>query len=408
MIGFGAPGAYLSQGNRYAQLLQRMPNANNGTVTGGIANVLQQGLMGVALGRDQREQDQARQTMAQALQALQGTPADRITFTEPTRPDGTGEPFTEIPMVPGNSKLAAQLLSSNPYTAQMGYQLTLNDMQNQQQEKLLDKRFQQQKELRAIPQPTSALPAAPIQNFTKRQQLVDQFGENSAEVRTFDNYVRALPFLNAGPAFVQPGIAGSNTTPQVVPKGLNPGDEPAVKGAQAGATETAKLDAKREANFTKAQSALTGFKQQADLVSGTIDKAINLIGPYSTGYGAMLSGLPNTDARALRNYLDTIKANVGFDKLQQMREASPTGGALGQVSDTENRLLQAVNGAMDPMQSGQLKENLESIKTLYQQLLVERQKAFQQDYGNQGGQPNRPKSPSEMTDEELKNALGAQ
>lgn len=145
---------------------------------------------------------------------------------------------------------------------------------------------------------------------------------------------------------------------------------------------------KREAGYTKAQSALQGFKQQANLVTNTIDKAIGtisgstypLIGSTATGYGSY-APLPNTAARALRNQLDTIKANIGFDKLQQMRDNSPTGGALGQISDFENRLLQAVNGALDPAQEDQLVENLKVIKELYPQVLAEKERAFQQDYG---------------------------
>lgn len=142
--------------------------------------------------------------------------------------------------------------------------------------------------------------------------------------------------------------------------------------------------AKREQNYTKAQSALQGFNQQAKLVTDNIDKALATIskpGSLATGYGQVFSRLPDTDARQLNNYLDTIKANVGFDKLQQMRENSPTGGALGQVSDTENRLLQAVNGALDPLQGDQLAENLQVIKQLYPVVMQERQRAFEQDYG---------------------------
>lgn len=158
----------------------------------------------------------------------------------------------------------------------------------------------------------------------------------------------------------------------------------AIKYAEKTGTETAEADVKKREGYTKAQSAIRGFEQQANLVTGTIDKAtalINKSGSMATGYGQSFSGLPNTDSRALNNYLNTIKANVGFDQLQKMRDNSPTGGALGQVSDFENRLLQAVQGALDPLQSKQLKENLSTIKELYPQVLLEKQRAFQQDYG---------------------------
>ena len=50
-----------------------------------------------------------------------------------------------------------------------------------------------------------------------------------------------------------------------------------------------------------------------------------------------------------RNYnakLDTLKSNIAFGELTAMREASKTGGALGQVSDREGRLLESSLGAL--------------------------------------------------------------
>lgn len=168
---------------------------------------------------------------------------------------------------------------------------------------------------------------------------------------------------------IQAGIAAKRAAPEEV-------------GLAAEAKGRAKTTVAREAGLAKAQSSLAGLKQQAGLVTDTIDKALNAITPYSTGYGSLLSVLPNSESRKLKNYLDTIKANVSFDKLQAMREASPTGGALGQVSDFENRLLQATQGVLDPAQSDQLSENLKTIKDLYPKVLAERERAFNQDYGS--------------------------
>jgi hypothetical protein len=53
-----------------------------------------------------------------------------------------------------------------------------------------------------------------------------------------------------------------------------------------------------------------------------------------------------TPAGQMESLLSTIEANVGFDKLQAMREASPTGGALGSVTERELAFLQAVFGSL--------------------------------------------------------------
>ncbi len=49
--------------------------------------------------------------------------------------------------------------------------------------------------------------------------------------------------------------------------------------------------------------------------------------------------------------LSQITALIGFDELNQMRAASKTGGALGNVSDRELKYLQSVAGALDPNQT---------------------------------------------------------
>lgn len=72
---------------------------------------------------------------------------------------------------------------------------------------------------------------------------------------------------------------------------------------------------------------------------------------WNTGVGSMLAGIPATNARDFKAKLDTLKGNIGFGELAAMREASKTGGALGQVSDRELTLLSSVLGSLDSGQS---------------------------------------------------------
>ena len=71
----------------------------------------------------------------------------------------------------------------------------------------------------------------------------------------------------------------------------------------------------------------------------------------ATGWGSLLKDIPATQAKGVAGMIATIKGNVGFDKLQAMREASPTGGALGQVSELELKLLMSTIGSLDQAQS---------------------------------------------------------
>jgi hypothetical protein len=110
---------------------------------------------------------------------------------------------------------------------------------------------------------------------------------------------------------------------------------------------------------------------QAGVVINKINTVLPMISNMTTGLiGKASSKIPNTPAYNLEREIDTIKANVGFSALQAMRNASPTGGALGQVSEQENRLLQATLGSLDIGQSpDQLKQNLQNIMTHFNNLI---------------------------------------
>lgn len=89
-----------------------------------------------------------------------------------------------------------------------------------------------------------------------------------------------------------------------------------------------------------------------------------------TGAGSLLSVIPGTSQRNAQALVDTIRSNVGFDKLQEMRANSPTGGALGPVSDFENRLLQATLGSLELAQTEeQFLQTLSEVEDLYRRTI---------------------------------------
>lgn len=70
-----------------------------------------------------------------------------------------------------------------------------------------------------------------------------------------------------------------------------------------------------------------------------------------TGYMSKVPNMPGSDASNAQALLDNLKSQAGFTVLQNMRDMSKTGGALGQVSDFENKMLQANLAALDQAQS---------------------------------------------------------
>jgi hypothetical protein len=142
-----------------------------------------------------------------------------------------------------------------------------------------------------------------------------------------------------------------------------------------GPKDTAPKDAARAA----------GAVQKADTVIKKVDEALSQTGVLSTGLtGTVLGAIPGTKAYDLDKTIDTIKANLGFSELQAMREASPTGGALGQVAVQELSMLQSTVASLD---KGQSKENLERGLTQVRTHFQNWKNAVQQAQGQQAESP---------------------
>ena len=94
----------------------------------------------------------------------------------------------------------------------------------------------------------------------------------------------------------------------------------------------------------------------------------------------LTSWAPGSEARGQKGIVDTLEANIAFDRLQKMRDMSKTGGALGAVSQRELDLLSANLVDLDPA-SPRFKQNVQTIKDAYQRFLDIEQ-------GPQGGSPN--------------------
>ena len=96
----------------------------------------------------------------------------------------------------------------------------------------------------------------------------------------------------------------------------------------------------------------------------TVDELSPDVSNKTTGLiGVNLAKVPGTDAYNFKSSLDTLKSNIAFGALTEMRAASKTGGALGQVSDREGQLLASSLGALDQGQSPEeFKQQLAKIK----------------------------------------------
>lgn len=117
--------------------------------------------------------------------------------------------------------------------------------------------------------------------------------------------------------------------------------------------ESAELPDKLLKDGTEGEDSIAGqyaeerAQRSLDMIAGLKGR----VSPFNTGLGSLLSYIPGSAARNFQAGVDALKANVGFNELAQMREASKTGGALGNISDTELRLLSSALGSLDTAQS---------------------------------------------------------
>jgi hypothetical protein len=128
------------------------------------------------------------------------------------------------------------------------------------------------------------------------------------------------------------------------------------------AADLKKMD-KEEARQSKLQGALG----VADNVISVAQTALKQVSGFTAGMlGRPLSALGVPAAVDLEENLKTIQANLGFKELQAMRDASPTGGALGQVALKELEFLQAALTSLSNRQSPeQLNKNLNKVVKHY-------------------------------------------
>lgn len=146
---------------------------------------------------------------------------------------------------------------------------------------------------------------------------------------------------------------------------------------------------RREATYPQATSSVKGFETKADSFIRDLEKLRddpgleNITGPIFGRTGSVT----REGSRAQALY-DKVIAKGGFQALQDMRDASKTGGALGNVSNQEGKQLQASVAAFDRRQ------NAEDVKAAIDQLIEDIQGSKSRmreaydatyEYKNQGG-----------------------
>lgn len=193
----------------------------------------------------------------------------------------------------------------------------------------------------------------------------------------------------ANAAMFKASQGGGNPKPPPGYRWTDDGNQEAIPGGPAEIKENAARD-KRAVQKRKADLTVQGMQATSENLLRAIDEAKTLSkGWLNTGLGASVTArTPGTDAHNLERVIETIKANLGFDKLAEMRAASPTGGALGSVTERELAFLQNTVASLDQSQSDeQLRKNLDIVAAHIQSSLQRIKDAYDTDGYNEPLEP---------------------
>jgi len=196
--------------------------------------------------------------------------------------------------------------------------------------------------------------------FFKEQSLNAEKRITTAETARHNKVTEGISGAHLGIAQAHLAIsqekAGREKTMGTIPAGYRlAADGKSLEAMPGGPTTVAlppKEIQKREATFPQATSAVKAIETKSDSFIKDLEKLRKHPG-LSQITGLVQGRLPAVtgEGRAAQALYDKIVAKGGFQALQDLRDASKTGGALGNVSNQEGKQLTASFAAIDRRQN---------------------------------------------------------
>lgn len=215
---------------------------------------------------------------------------------------------------------------------------------------------------------------------------------------SFQDFMLDMKRAGAPSTSVSVGGGGQNigTIPQgfaAVPDPTNPSGF-RMEAIPGGPEDTSKQDAaKSEAAQTSGDVILSAAVRARDAAAN------RQFGGF--GQGVIGAVNPYSDSAEVQRQVSVLKANATIEALNAMRAQSPTGGALGNVTEGEGQMLAAKAGALDPSSPNFERDLADYTRTLLQTIHGREagEKLFSQQWGAAAQQ-------QEMSDEEYLRSLG--
>lgn len=313
---------------------------------------------------------------------LRGMTAGQVQDWAAQKMGGAGTPPTQVqqPQFPANNYTQApdiappQPQAGPSMSALMG--VLADPRANQQTRGVASALLQNQLQLQQVAQRYQMEQADP-ENVARRryydaetQRIMNQPQRQGAEYRLLSPQEKQTLGLPAGGNYQMDatgkvsaiGGGGVNVLPSA-PAGYyyqpGPDGQATLQPVPGGPVDQAKNTQADQARTTSDVIGRTGH----DLLSA-IDQSPN----STTGAGGMaLSYLPTSQAAQVQRLDNVLSAMGSIEAVSAMRQASPTGGALGSLTEKEEALLKSKQGALDPRAGYDTyrKNALDYIHTVY-------------------------------------------
>lgn len=201
---------------------------------------------------------------------------------------------------------------------------------------------------------------------------------------------KASTEITIGSGDLKKGFRTTEAGAEYIPGGS---EDPKVIAEKEKVTKEAGLGVKNLEKLPGKRGAIYADHIKTPTLRTSINRAIELAkSPFSSGMAQwMLDKVPLPEVKGvnlgaafdLKVALDSVKANVGFNELLRIKEA---GGTLGALSEMENRLLQAMQGALVAEQDKEaLIPALEQVMEIWELNLQQKKNEFKTIYSKDGG-----------------------
>lgn len=221
-------------------------------------------------------------------------------------------------------------------------------------------------ELHALPEdvdPTNSKTYATIAGIAKKHGLVNLDREIDIQGKLADiNYKNALSSRTFAKSSGAASSGQSNASP--IFSGDNVMDEKTYK------------------NFVNDSQAYKDFEMNFDRLKQAVSEISSGNVAGITGLSGKIPNRPGSSAADTQAKLENLKSQVGFAVLQAMRDASKTGGALGNITEKEIYYLQNNLASLDTSQSeDSFRRELQQIVQYADDKINDAKRSFELKYG---------------------------